>query len=429
MRTRPEAAKKPSKRRDGSPARAELARFSGDTRLATALLARVNRLVETAQASSLNLMEVCGTHTMAISSSGVRRAIDPRLRLISGPGCPVCVTAQEDIDLAIELARVPGITITTFGDMVRVPGSDSSLEQEAARGADVRIVYSPLDAVKLAQGNPRRSVVFLGVGFETTIPTVAAAVKIARAAKVENFLVLPLFKTMPQALRMIAGAPQVKVDAFILPGHVSTIIGSKPYEFLVREFHKPCCIVGFELLDLLQGISMLLEQIGQATSHKPQATSLRLPTRLHHREHGEHGEPGIPNSDSSVTSVSSVVDSSGVTIQYRRSVTQSGNRTAQALIREVFRPCNAVWRGLGQIPDSGLEFSPGFARFDARSKFKTKAKPARAIKGCRCGDVLLGAITPPDCRMFARVCTPENPLGPCMVSSEGACAAYYKYER
>jgi len=335
---------------------------------------------------------------MAISSSGVRRAIDPRLRLISGPGCPVCVTAQEDIDLAIELARVPGVTITTFGDMVRMPGSDSSLEQEAAKGADVRIVYSPLDAAKLAQSSPLRSVVFLGVGFETTIPTVAAAVKIARAAKVDSFSVLPLFKTMPQALRMIAAAPQVKVDAFILPGHVSTIIGSRPYEFLAREFHKPCCIVGFELLDLLQGIGMLLEQLGQATSRKPQATSKSVPA-------------------------------ADVSIQYRRSVTASGNRTAQALIREVFRPCNAVWRGLGLIPDSGLEFSPGYARFDARTRFKVKARPARKIKGCRCGDVLLGAITPPDCRMFARVCTPEQPLGPCMVSSEGACAAYYKYER
>ena len=401
MRTRAKAAEKkpkPPKRRAGSTARAELARFSGDARLATALLKRVNRLVSQASSPSLNLMEVCGTHTMAISSSGVRRAIDPCLRLISGPGCPVCVTTQEDIDLAIEIARIPGVVITTFGDMVRVPGSDSSLEQEAARGADVRIVYSPLDAVKLAQNNPQRSVVFLGVGFETTIPTVAAAVKIARAAKTDNFLVLPLFKTMPDALRMIAAAPQVKVDAFILPGHVSTIIGSRPYEFLVREFHKPCCIVGFELLDLLQGISMLLEQIGQAASRKPQATS-QTPS------------------------------AAGVTIQYRRSVTPSGNRTAQALMREVFKPCTAVWRGLGPIPNSGLEFSPGYARFDARVRFELKAKPARAIKGCRCGDVLLGAIAPPDCRMFARVCTPEHPLGPCMVSSEGACAAYYKYER
>ena len=363
--------------------------------MAKALLARVNRLVEAAQAQasipSLHLMEVCGTHTMAISSSGVRRAVDPRMRLISGPGCPVCVTAQEDIDLAIELARIPGVTIATFGDMVRVPGSDSTLEREAARGADVRVVYSPLDAVKLAQSSPLRTVVFLGVGFETTIPLVAAAVKIARSAQAGNFLVLPLFKTMPQALRMIAAAPQVKVDAFILPGHVSTIIGSRPYEFLVREFHKPCCIVGFELLDLLQGISMLLEQISSITSRQ-------LPAAR-------------------------------VAIQYRRSVTQLGNRTARALIREVFRPCNAVWRGLGPIPNSGLEFSPGYSQFDARNRFKTKLRPARKIKGCRCGDVLLGAITPPDCRMFARVCTPENPLGPCMVSSEGACAAYYKYER
>jgi len=336
-------------------------------------------------------MEVCGTHTMAISASGVRRAIDPRLRLISGPGCPVCVTAQPDIDLAIELAKQPGVVIATFGDMMRVPGSDSSLEQESARGADVRIVYSPLDAVKLAQSNPRRTVVFLGVGFETTIPTVAAAVKIARTAKTDNFLVLPLFKTMPQALRVIAGAPQLKIDGFILPGHVSTIIGSKPYEFLVREFHKPCCIVGFEVLDLLQGIIMLLEQLLPATSHEPPAT--------------------------------------GVAIQYRRSVTPAGNRTAQSLIAEVFSADNAVWRGLGMIPGSGLRFKRDYAAFDARRRFKVKAKPAREIKGCRCGDILLGAMVPTECGLFAKVCTPENPLGPCMVSSEGACAAYYKYER
>jgi hydrogenase expression/formation protein HypD len=378
--------------RKSKPNLVELERFSSDTRLATALLARCNRLVETAQAQtsspSLNLMEVCGTHTMAISSSGVRRSLDPRLHLLSGPGCPVCVTAQEDIDLAIELARLPGVTITTFGDMVRVPGSDSSLEQEAARGADIRVVYSPLDALKLAQEHSSMTVIFLGVGFETTAPTIAAAAKLAKTSRLENFLVLPLCKTMPEALRTIAKAPQIRVDGFILPGHVSTVIGSKPYEFLAREFRKPCCIVGFELLDLLQGVLMLLEELqGQGAAD------------------------------------------SRITIQYRRSVTPGGNRSAQSLIAEVFQPCTAVWRGLGSIPGSGLEFGPGYVSFDARRRFNVKAKPARKIKGCRCGDVLLGAIAPLECKMFARVCTPEHPLGPCMVSSEGACAAYYKYER
>jgi hydrogenase expression/formation protein HypD len=281
--------------------------------------------------------------------------------------------------------------ITTFGDMLRVPGSSSSLEQEAARGADVRVVYSPVDALKTARENPGKTIVFLGVGFETTAPTVAAAVKTARRDKTGNFLVLPLFKTMPEALRVIASASQIKVDGFILPGHVSAIIGSRPYEFLAREFHKPCCITGFELLDLLQGILMLLEQL--------------LPT---------------PESGSLTPSVS---------IQYRRSVTPEGNRPAQALLAEVFQPCTVAWRGLGRIPGSGLEFRAGYQAFDARRRFQLKAKPARPVKGCRCGDVLLGAIVPTECRLFAKVCTPENPLGPCMVSSEGACAAYYKYER
>jgi hydrogenase expression/formation protein HypD len=352
-------------------------------------------MVEAAQVHAtspgLKLMEVCGTHTMAISASGLRRAIDPRLRLISGPGCPVCVTAQPDIDLAIELAKQPGVIITTFGDMMRVPGSHSSLEQESARGADVRIVYSPLDAVKLAQANPGHTVVFLGVGFETTIPTVAAAVKIARSGQTGNFLVLPLFKTMPQALRVIAEAPRLRIDGFIMPGHVSTIIGSRPYEFLVREFHKPCCVVGFEVLDLLQGIIMLMEQL--TPSPEPQSPTPR------------------------------------VAIQYRRSVTPDGNRTAQSLIAEVFSADDAVWRGLGMIPGSGLKFTRDYAAFDARRRFKVEARPARKIKGCRCGDILLGAIVPTECRLFAKTCTPENPLGPCMVSSEGACAAYYKYER
>ena len=395
---------------------AQLRRFSGDTRLADALLKRINRMVEAAQVHApspgFKLMEVCGTHTMAISASGLRRAIDPRLRLISGPGCPVCVTAQPDIDLAIELAKQPGVIITTFGDMMRVPGSHSSLEQESARGADVRIVYSPLDAVKLAQANPGHTVVFLGVGFETTIPTVAAAVKIARSGQTGNFLVLPLFKTMPQALRVIAEAPRLRIDGFIMPGHVSTIIGSRPYEFLVREFHRPCCVVGFEVLDLLQGIIMLLEQLVMTNDECRMSNAGPESSRL-------APQSSIANRKSSLP----------VMIQYRRSVTPAGNRTAQSLIAEVFSADDAVWRGLGMIPGSGLKFTRDYAAFDARRRFKVEAGPARKIKGCRCGDILLGAMVPTECRLFAKTCTPENPFGPCMVSSEGACAAHYKYER
>jgi len=390
----------------------DLARFARDTELAQALLVRINQLLSKIQdpESKIQLMEVCGTHTMAISALGVRRAVDPRLRLISGPGCPVCVTAQEDLDAAIELARRRDITIATFGDMMRVPGSSAgtrcsvvspvTLEQVAAAGGDVRVVYSPLDAVKLAQENPARTVVFLGVGFETTAPTVAAAVKIARARKVTNFLVVPLLKTMPQALRAIAGARQVRVDGFLLPGHVSTIIGAQPYEFLAREFHKPCCIAGFELLDVLQGILMLLEQL---------------------RGIGGQGS-GIGDRGKSSGRAPQVE------IQYKRSVTPSGNREAQKLMAEVFAPSDAVWRGLGCIPGSGLAFNKRYETFDARRRLDIKTKPGRPVKGCRCGDILLGAIVPPECKLFARVCTPENPVGPCMVSSEGACAAYYKYE-
>jgi hydrogenase expression/formation protein HypD len=414
-----------------------LDRFSGDTELARVLLNRINRLIPQVVSGSpksevrspnvrtsylaartspgVNLMEVCGTHTMAISASGVRRSVDPRLRLTSGPGCPVCVTAQEDLDVAIRLASCPNVIITTFGDMIRVPGSESSLEQEAAHGRDIRVVYSPLEAVKIAQANPRSTVVFIGVGFETTAPTVAAAVKIARAGKLDNFLVLPRFKTMPQALRMIAGAKTTRIDGFILPGHVSTIIGSKPYEFLAEEFNKPCCIVGFELLDILQGIEMLLEQLGgkrlTADGRRP-ADSCREPL--------------------AVSRWPPVVE-----IQYTRSVTPEGNREAQKLMAEVFRPADAVWRGLGSIPGSGLSFAPGYREFDAQMRLmkstnderRTTNDGRRTSKGCRCGDVLLGLIVPNECRMFARACTPEKPLGPCMVSSEGACAAYYKYER
>jgi len=389
----------------------DIARFAGDTQLAQALLKQVNARID----RPISLMEVCGTHTMAISATGVRKAVDPRLRLVSGPGCPVCVTAQEDLDAAIELARRPDVIITTFGDMMRVPGSETTLEREAAQGRDVRVVYSPLEALKLAQDYPNRTVVFLGVGFETTAPTVAAAVKLARARKLKNFLVVPLFKTMPRALRAIAAAPNLKIDGFILPGHVSTIIGRKPYEFLAREFNKPCCIVGFELLDLIQGILMLLEQL---TEQHKQAKPTR--NTIYHKEHRGYGK----DTENSLYSCAPRVE-----IQYKRSALPDGNPEARRLLAEVFRPCNASWRGLGEIPGSGLTFRPSYARFDALAHFAVRRKPARPVKGCRCGDVLLGAITPPECRMFGRNCTPENPLGPCMVSSEGACAAYYKHER
>ena len=364
--------------------------------LARALLGKVNGLMaELCQTrKTVNLMEVCGTHTRAISGFGIRRAVDPRLRLLSGPGCPVCVTTQEEIDAAISVAGLPDVTVVTFGDMMRVPGSRSataarartSLEQEKARGADVRVVYSALDALRLAEAGPERQFVFLGVGFETTAPTVAATVLAAQKSGVRNFTVLPMFKTIPAALDAIASSDRVNVDGFILPGHVSTIIGIRPYEFLRDKYRLPSCVVGFEALDVLQGIHMLLKQMQTGPE---------------------------------------------VEIQYRRSVRPEGNEMAQQVMDTVFVPCDATWRGIGMIAGSGLTFRKDFAGFDARKRFRIAIRHSPfAIRQspCRCGDVMLGVIVPPECKLFAKTCTPESPVGPCMVSTEGACAAYYKYE-
>ncbi len=328
-------------------------------------------------------MEVCGTHTMAISEFGIRRAVDQRLRLLSGPGCPVCVTAQEEIDTVVGLARRAELTLVTFGDMMRVPGSKSSLEQERAAGADVRVVYSPLDCVEWARTEPNRQFVFLGVGFETTAPTVAGALIKAWQIGLDNFSLLSMFKLIPPALAAIARSSRVNVDGFILPGHVSTVIGTEPYQFLAERYRLPCCVVGFEPADILQGIVILLEQF----KNHPQ-----------------------------------------VAIQYRRTVRPNGNPTARRTMERVFQPCAANWRGIGLISRSGLKLRHEFSRFDAARRFRVRPARTRPTV-CQCGDVMLGLITPQDCCLFGCTCTPETPVGPCMVSSEGACAAYYKYER
>ncbi|MEO0010216.1 MAG: hydrogenase formation protein HypD [candidate division WOR-3 bacterium] len=344
---------------------------------------RVKRLCQ--ERDGIRLMEVCGTHTMAISASGIRRAVDPRLKLLSGPGCPVCVTTDAEIDTARKLAERQGLVVVTFGDMIRVPGSLGSLAEAKAEGADIRVVYSPQDGLKMAMAEPEKEFVFLGVGFETTAPTVAATVLAAAERRVENFSVLTMFKLIPPALEFIASAKKMKIDGFILPGHVSTIIGSKPYEFLVQRFGLPCCITGFEPADILEGILLLLEQL----EHCPR-----------------------------------------LAIQYRRSVRPEGNRVAQQLINDIFEVTDAEWRGIGRIRNSGLRLKPDWQKFDARVRFGLRsARSSRPASGCRCGEVLLGLMIPSECRLFGRVCTPETPKGPCMVSSEGACAAYYRYER
>ena len=335
------------------------------------------------ETQEIALMEVCGTHTMAIAKSGIRNLTPPNLKLLSGPGCPVCVTAQGDIDALIELVRRPEITLLTFGDMIRVPGTESSLQEERSKGSDIRVVYSPLDALVLAKTMPEREIVFLGIGFETTAPAVGITIEEAVAASLTNFSVLSFHKIVPPALEALFSDPDIKVDGLICPGHVSAVIGSQPYQVLVEKYHKPCVVTGFETQDIMEGIVMLLRQIQK--------------------------------------------DEAKVEIQYRRIVKQEGNPLAQATIDRVFQPVGARWRGLGLIPGSGLELAPAYAYFDARKKFNMRDIEDMPIKGCACGEVLAGRITPHDCALFGKGCTPLRPIGPCMVSQEGACAAYYRF--
>lgn len=351
-----------------------------DPVLARKLIERIHELVGD---RTLNLMEVCGTHTMSIGRYGFRSVMPQGLHLLSGPGCPVCVTANEDIDHAIALARRDDVTVATFGDMMRVPGSTSSLAAEKAAGHDIRIVYSPLDAVRLAQELPGREVVFIGVGFETTTPTIAACILDAAARGVGNFSVFSAHKMTPPALRAIANDPETAIDGFILPGHVSTITGLAPHLFLAEEFTIPGVVTGFEPVDILESITLLIEM----------ATS---------------GKPDIQNA-------------------YRRGVSADGNPVARRLVEQVFEVTDATWRGLGELPASGLAIRAEYAAFDARRRFAVEVEPTREPAGCRCGDVLRGAITPHGCPLFGRVCTPEHPVGPCMVSSEGSCAAFFRY--
>ncbi len=332
---------------------------------------------------TITLMEVCGTHTMAIYQHGIRSLMPEQVRLISGPGCPVCVTPVGFVDQAVALARRPSTMITTFGDMVRVPGSTSSLLQEQARGATIRIVYSPLDAVALAEKNPRSTVVFLGIGFETTTPTVAGAVLTAARKNLDNFYVLCSHKTMPGPMAALAGDPELQVDGYLCPAHVSAIIGANAYQPLVENYRVPCVITGFEPLDVLQGILMLARQV--------------------------------------------VAGKAMVETQYRRVVKADGNRKAREILYQVFEPCAARWRGIGDIPDSGLQLRPDYHAFDAARQLPVDIEPAVEHQGCLCGEILKGKVQPGDCPLFRTTCTPEDPIGACMVSSEGTCAAEYKY--
>ena len=331
----------------------------------------------------VRLMEVCGTHTMVAFRSGLRSLLPASVALISGPGCPVCVTPEGYVDAAIGLSRRPGVTIATFGDLVRVPGSASSLEKERAGGAAVEVVYSATDALTLARRDPGRSVVFLAVGFETTIPGIAVAVRTAGQEGLTNFTILSALKTMPGPLRALASGGEVAIDGLICPGHVSVVTGASAFSFLPDEYGIPCVITGFEDLDLLEGVAMLLAQIAESRSE--------------------------------------------VEIEYARAVTRDGNLIAQRVMAEVFEECDSEWRGLGVIPASGLALRDSYLVHDAARRYGVEVTSGRPPEGCRCGDVLRGALAPPDCPLFDRRCTPATPVGPCMVSSEGACAAFWRY--
>jgi hydrogenase expression/formation protein HypD len=333
----------------------------------------------------INLMEVCGTHTMAIFRSGIKQLLPRNINLISGPGCPVCVTSQSDIDSMLELASVKNLIITTFGDMLKVPGTESSLEKIRSAGSDIRAVYSPLDALEIAKENKNKEIVFLAVGFETTAPVIASVVDDARRLKLKNFSVFCCHKLIPPAMAALLAAREIKIHGFLCPGHVSSIIGTKAYQFIAQEFKIPCVVSGFEPTDILETILMLLKQIEK--------------------------------------------EAASVEIQYKRAVRPQGNIPAQEMLKRVFLPCDADWRGLGIIPKSGLRLNPAYDKFDGRLKFKIKPSKTTEPKNCSCGQVLRGVKTPVQCKLFAKICNPENPYGPCMVSSEGTCSAWYKYNR
>jgi hydrogenase expression/formation protein HypD len=331
----------------------------------------------------LKLMEVCGTHTVEIFRHGIRGVLPKTITLLSGPGCPVCVTSIHDVDVAISIAKRPEVILVTFGDMMRVPGGKQSLMEARSEGADVRVMYSPMDALKLAQADNNKQVVFFATGFETTSPLIAATVFEAKRLAVPNFTIYSSHKLVPPALKALLDSPDVKVDGFILPGHVSTIIGKQPYVFVAEQYHIPSVITGFEAKEIIEGILMIVRQIAQKRAE--------------------------------------------IEIQYTTIVKEEGNPRAVALLEQVFEPTDAYWRGIGVLPGSGLKLRQSFSAFDAVTRFNPEVSNEPEPELCSCGDILRGVKIPTECPLFGTGCTPDNPVGPCMVSTEGSCAAYYKY--
>ncbi len=353
-----------------------------DPALVAGLLKKINE-VAGAIAYPVTIMEICGSHTYAIGHFGIRKLLPANINLISGPGCPVCVTSSRDVDMALYLAGMSNIIFATFGDMLRVPGTNSdSLQKRRAAGADIRVVSSADECIELAQSNPQKEVIMMGIGFETTAPTIAAAVEHCRKKDIKNFSVFSVHKIVPPALSTLLADPLLNIDGFLCPGHVSTMIGSDAYK-MITDAGRASAITGFEPVDIMEGIWMILSQIKSGKKE--------------------------------------------VAIQYERGVRPEGNIRAMNFLKSMFNTATVEWRGLGPIPDSGLVFNDDYAVFDALKKFKIPDIQSVPIKGCGCGDILRGIKAPQDCPLFKEVCTPMNPIGPCMVSSEGTCSTHYKY--
>jgi len=330
----------------------------------------------------INIMEVCGTHTVSIFRNGIRSTLPKELKLLSGPGCPVCVTDQGYIDIVLQLADRDDCLIATYGDMIRVPGKNSSLEKKQAK-TNVKVVLSSEDALQLAKDNPEKIVVFVAVGFETTAPATAVVVKEAAEQGVDNFCILSGHKLVVPAMRALLSAKNDKIDAFLCPGHVSVIIGYGAFAEIVEDFGRPCVVAGFEPLQIMEGLGEICRQLAAG---KAELKSI-----------------------------------------YDAVVTEKGNIAAQEIIAECFEAVDGYWRGLGKIEKSTLKLKDKYSRFDALTRFNMSETPGEERKGCRCGEVLCGLIEPPECGLFGQNCTPQEPIGPCMVSSEGACAAWFKY--
>ena len=351
-----------------------------DPALCKALLHRLETLLD----RPLRFMEVCGTHTVSIFRGGLRSLLPDSVTHLTGPGCPVCVTHDREVAAFLNIAERPNVIVATFGDLMRVPGPDGrSLKHAQAEGARVSVVYSPLDALNLAADNPDATVIFLGVGFETTAPAVAATILAAEQRKLNNFAVLSCHKLVPPALAALLGDPDNSIDAFLLPGHVSTVLGIEPFRFVASEWQRPAIVAGFEPADILDALCRMASQ-------------------------RRTGVFAVENA-------------------YPRAVDDNGNPRAREILARVFRPADALWRGLGTIPASGLAVAPAFERFDALVRLGMTLPETRPLPGCRCGEVLKGKLAPNQCPLFGTVCSPANPVGPCMVSTEGSCSAYFKY--